>query len=37
MSYFLFTNNTDIANYADDNTHYASENIKCKSTVGRMF
>ena len=30
MNYFLFTNNTDIPNYADDNIPYTSKNTKCK-------
>ena len=40
---FLFTNDTDIANYADDNTPYVSESTACKFTdlleecSGNMF
>ena len=40
---FLFTNDTDIANYADDNTPYVSESTTCKFTdlleecSGNMF
>ena len=33
---FLFTNDTDIENHADDNTPYASENTTYE-VIGRMF